>query len=67
VSAPALSTPLRNPTADTALRNVARTERPVRGPLTYTLWDDLRAKKQAQRHLNTIERMLLSFIEREGG
>jgi hypothetical protein len=46
---------------------VARTERPVRGPLTYTLWDDLRAKKQAQRHLNTIERMLLSFIESEGG
>jgi hypothetical protein len=63
VSAPALSTPLRNPTADTALRNVARTERPVRGPLTYTLTDVLAAKKAAGA-ISGFEAMLLRLAER---
>jgi hypothetical protein len=52
-----------DPTADTALRNVARTERPLRGPLTYTLTDVLAAKKAAGA-LSGFEAMLLRLAER---
>jgi hypothetical protein len=62
ITAP-LSTPRRDDTARDALRNVARTERPVRGPLTYTLADVLAAKKAAGA-LSGFEAMLLRLAER---